>query len=298
MSGIASICPSSHCVAPVFVSWLCLVGAASGQTPPPRARPSSSSTMVFLHVRDASGHVLSGVRVQVAGTASGEFTTDGEGVARLPSMRDGAYHLRFERMGFTTQERDVTLRGGQPDVIDVALSPASAPEPTGARGPGRADAVLATPPAPAPSPRSPTPPPPAPGRAGTALPPVAGDQLPAAGEQKTVSIPTFLDRNLIGREPLKESILGCTATATTRLLQLRETLAEHVHANVDEMLYVVAGEGTLIIPGRAAAPIAPGSLSIVPRGAPHAIERRGKNPLIVLSILSGTPCSAETGAPR
>ena len=121
---------------------------------------------------------------------------------------------------------------------------------------------------------------------------------PAAGDQKTVSIPTFLDRNLIGREPLKESTLGCTATATTRLLQLRDTLAEHVHANIDEMLYVVAGEGTLLVPGRAAAPIAPGSLSIVPRGAPHAIERRGKNPLIVLSILSGTPCTAETGAPR
>jgi mannose-6-phosphate isomerase-like protein (cupin superfamily) len=296
MSGIASICRSAQCVAPVIVSWLCLVAAASGQTPPPRARPSSSSTMVFIHVRDASGHVLSGVSVQVAGTASGEFTTDGEGVARLPSMRDGAYHLRFERMGFTTQERDVTLRGGQPDVIDVALSPASAPEPAGARGTGRADAVLAPP---APSPRSaPTPPPPTSGRAGTALPPVAGDQPPAAGEQKTVSIPTFLDRNLIGREPLKESILGCTATATTRLLQLREPLAEHVHANVDEMLYVVAGEGTLIIPSRTPAPIAPGSLSVVPRGVPHAIERRGKNPLIVLSILSGTPCSAETGPPR
>jgi mannose-6-phosphate isomerase-like protein (cupin superfamily) len=296
---MASVCRSSHCVAPVLVSWLCLSGAASGQTPPARARPPSSSTMVFLHVRDASGHVLGGVRVQVDGTSSGEFTTDGEGVVRLPSMRDGAYHLRFERTGFTTLERDVTLRGGQPDVIAVALSLVPAPEPAGARGPGRADAVLATPPVPAPGPRpAPTPPPPTSGRAGTPLPPAAGEQPPAAGEHKTVSIPTFLDRNLIGREPLKESILGCTATATTRLLQLRDTLAEHVHANVDEMLYVVAGEGTLLIPSRAAAPIAPGSLSIVPRGAPHAIERRGKNPLIVLSILSGTPCTADSAAPR
>jgi mannose-6-phosphate isomerase-like protein (cupin superfamily) len=206
-------------------------------------------------------------------------------------MRDGAYHLRFERMGFSTQERDLTLRGGQPDVIEVALSAATTSEP-GPRGPGRADAVLATPPAPPPSQRpAPTPPPQASGPVVTAPP-------PASGDQKTVSIPTFLDRNLIGREPLKESILGCTQTATTRLLQLRDTLVEHVHANVDEMLYVVAGEGSLVIPGRGAAAIAPGSLSIVPRGAPHAIERRGKNPLIVLSILSGTPCTAETGAPR
>jgi mannose-6-phosphate isomerase-like protein (cupin superfamily) len=292
MSAIATVCRSSACVAPVLVSWLCLSSAASGQTPPARARPPASSTMVFLHVRDTSGHVLAGVRVQVDGTSSGEFTTDGEGVVRLPSMRDGAYLLRFERTGFTTLERDVTLRGGQPDVIAVALSAAPTPEPPGARGPGRSDAILVTPPVPALTPRpAPTPPPQTSGPVVTALP-------PAAGDQKTVSIPTFLDRNLIGREALKESILGCTATATTRLLQLRDPLAEHVHANVDEMLYVVAGEGTLLIPSRAAAPIAPGSLSIVPRGAPHAIERRGKNPLIVLSILSGTPCTGESGAPR
>jgi mannose-6-phosphate isomerase-like protein (cupin superfamily) len=256
--------------------------------------------MVFLHFKDTSGHLLAGVRVQVqvdgTTTTSGEFTSDGEGVVRLPSMRDGAYHLRFEKMGFATKDQDLTLRGGQPDVIAVALSAATTPEPPGARGPARADGVLVTPPVPVLTPRqAPTPPPPTSGPAVTTLPQAAGDH---AGDQKTVSIPTFLDRNLIGREPLKESVLGCTATATTRLLQLRETLAEHVHANVDEMLYVVAGEGTLLIPSRAPAPIAPGSLSIVPRGAPHAIERRGKNPLIVLSILSGTPCTAETSTPR
>jgi mannose-6-phosphate isomerase-like protein (cupin superfamily) len=64
------------------------------------------------------------------------------------------------------------------------------------------------------------------------------------------------------------------------------------------MLYVVAGEGTLLIPNHAPAAVAPGSLSIVPRGTPHAIERRGRNPLIVLSMLSGVPCTAEAGAPK
>src|ERR1700682_5574521 len=175
MSAIASVRRSSLCVAPVLVSWLCLSGAASGQTPPARARPSSSSTMVFLHVRDTSGHVLAGVRVQVDGTVKGEVTTDGEGVARLPSMRDGAYHLRFERTGFTTQERDLSLRGGQPDVIEVALSAVPAPEPPGARGPGRADAVVAAPPVPALTQRpAPAPPPQTSGPAVTAPPPAAG----------------------------------------------------------------------------------------------------------------------------
>jgi len=271
MFAINAVRRSSHCLAPMLMSWLCLGGTASGQTPTPRARASAGSTTVFVHVRDAGAHPLVGVRVVVDGTASGEFTTDGEGVVRLQSMRDGPYHLRFEKQEFIAQERDLTLRRGEPDVIDVAL--VAAPPPAA--------------PAPLPPPVPPT---------STVRPAMAS--LPAAGDQKTVSIPAFLDRNFIGREPLKESILGCTATATTRLLQLRDGLAEHVHANVDETLYVVAGEGTLLTPGHPAAQVAPGSLSVVPRGAPHALERRGKNPLIVLSTLSGAPCTAETGAPR
>jgi mannose-6-phosphate isomerase-like protein (cupin superfamily) len=270
MAAINPVRRSSRCLAVVLLSWLGLIGIGSGQTPTARTRPSSSSTMVFVHVRDSGGHPLTGVRVLVDGTTSGQFTTDDEGVVRLPSMRDGPYHLRFEKNEFIATERDLTLRGGQPDVIDVALGTA--------------------PPTPPAAPKPPVPP--------LASRPAATISPPAAGEQKTVSIPAFLEGNFIGREPLKESILGCTTTATTRLLQLRDGLAEHVHANADETLYVVAGEGALLIPKHYAVPVAPGSLSVVPRGAPHALERRGKNPLIVLSVLSGGPCTAETEAPR
>jgi len=35
-----------------------------------------------------------------------------------------------------------------------------------------------------------------------------------------------------------------------------------------------------------------GSLAVVPQGVAHAIERRGKNPLVVISTLSGAPCQA------
>jgi mannose-6-phosphate isomerase-like protein (cupin superfamily) len=107
-----------------------------------------------------------------------------------------------------------------------------------------------------------------------------------------VSIPAFLDKNFIGRgDPLKESVLGCTAGATTRVLQLRDPLAVHTHANLDEILYVVAGEGSVRIRDQAT-PVSAGSLSVIPRGVPHAIERRGRNPLIVISTLAGAPCQA------
>jgi mannose-6-phosphate isomerase-like protein (cupin superfamily) len=111
----------------------------------------------------------------------------------------------------------------------------------------------------------------------------------ASGPPVYVSIPAFVEKNFIGRDPLKESVLGCTPDATARLLQLREALASHTHAGLDEILYVVAGEGAVFVQGEST-PVAPGSLSVVPRGLQHAIERRGKNPLIVVSTLVGAPC--------
>jgi uncharacterized RmlC-like cupin family protein len=110
----------------------------------------------------------------------------------------------------------------------------------------------------------------------------------------TISVVDYLDRNLIGREPLKESILACNPLETVRLLQMREAVAQHVHEGGDEVIYVVAGEGTVRI-GEAATPVRAGSLVVVTNGTGHAFERGGKNPLIVVSTLVGAPCDrAET----
>ena len=104
-----------------------------------------------------------------------------------------------------------------------------------------------------------------------------------------MSIVDFLDKNLIGREPLKESILACNPLETVRLLQMREGIAQHAHERLDEILYVVAGEGTVRI-GEQASPIRAGSLLVVTSGTGHAIDRGGRNPLTVVSTLVGAPC--------
>jgi mannose-6-phosphate isomerase-like protein (cupin superfamily) len=83
--------------------------------------------------------------------------------------------------------------------------------------------------------------------------------------------------------------LNCTPSATTRLLQLRDALAVHAHADLDEVLYVVAGEGAIRI-GEDLTAVGPGSLIVVPRNTAHAIDRRGRSPLILLSVLAGAPC--------
>jgi len=242
-----------------IVALLFFLTPAWAQSPAPvqrRARPAAAAAPTRVVVRDVSGTPLEAVDVSLPGGR--RLTTDAAGTASAV-LADGTYRLRFEREGFITLERDVTIRNSRPLEIDVALNRA---------------------------PRPPEPPP----------APVAPTEVPVAttgrvGPPTNISIPTFVDKNFIGRDPLKESILACMPDATARLLQLRDGLAEHTHSDLDEVLYVVAGDGAVKIRGESVA-IMPGSLTTIPRGTPHAIGRRSKNPLIVLSTLAGAPCPA------
>ena len=245
-----------------------LASAAAAQQPPaPRPRPRAAqqppASQVVI-VRDFSGALLDGVRIVINGPRTVEATTDRSGSART-TLADGSYRLHFERQGFVTLERDVTIKAGRPAEIDAALTAA-------------------------PPPPAPEPPPPAPALVHPAAPAPGGPPV-------IVSIPAFLDKNFIGRDPLKESVLGCTPDVTTRLLQLHDALASHKHVDLDEVLYVVAGDGVVRVQDRQT-PIAAGSLSVIPRGVAHEIERRGKNPLILLSTLAGAPCRSAAVAAR
>ena len=221
---------------------------------------------VQVTVRDPAGAPIPFVHINVAGTVTRIVLTNADGMATLQALPDGTYRVRFEHDNFITLERDLTLHAGQPHDFEVQMT--AAPEPPPAPEPPR----------PQPAPAAPAPPP--------------------SGPPVTLSIPSYLDKNFIGgRDPLKESVLGCMGAATTRLLQLREPVAVHTH-DQDEIIYVIAGDGAVRIrpadSHEEANVIAAGSLSIVPRGVPHAIERRGRNPLIVLSTLAGAPCQSAT----
>lgn len=134
-------------------------------------------------------------------------------------------------------------------------------------------------------------PPPAPAPAPPPTPAMA-----PGGPAISVSIPDFVDRNYIGREPMKESILACKPLETVRLLQMREPIARHVHERLDEVVYVVAGEGAVKV-GDESVALRPGSLIVLPHGSGHAFERRGKNPLVILSTLVGSACEQSKSAP-
>jgi mannose-6-phosphate isomerase-like protein (cupin superfamily) len=263
--------------------WSCLavllvvivsVAEAQQQTPPPpqtappatpRAAPSSGprASTVTVTVTDDAGAPVQGVTVTVTGPVTRTVTTIANGTARLLGMRSGNYRLRFEHQGFITLERDVTMRAGAVPEIDVTLSPGAAPPPP---------TVEET-------------------QAREKAPPESEREQAPPGDPRYVTIVDFLDKNLIGgREPSKRDELGCTASARTTLLQLRESGKEEARTDADEMLYVVAGEGTLRL-GNRDLPLSSSTTAIVPRGTVRGLTRKGRNPLIVLSVVSGPPCT-------
>jgi len=207
---------------------------------------------------DGSGLPLGNVMVSVHGPITREATTEADGTLKLPNMRAGTYRLRFTREGSITLERDITVRANEPLLVDVMLNAAPAP--------------------PAPPPPPPAPEPAKPG-------------LGAPGEPKTTPIPTFVEKNFIGgREPRKDSELGCTSSGSATLHQLREAWINQFHNDADEWLYVVAGAATLRI-GSNDQPMGPGTFSLVPHTVVHSIIPTGRTPFIVVSILSGAPCT-------
>jgi mannose-6-phosphate isomerase-like protein (cupin superfamily) len=204
------------------------------------------------------GRTLPGVAVRAAGPVDREAETDPSGMVTLSNMPAGTYRLRFDHKEYVPFEREVTLATVKAPRINVTLT-------------------AAPPPPPAPKPEAPAP---------TPSPVPDGNYVP-----NTVSIPDFIENNYIGGAPVKNSAIGCTAATTTTLVQTKDPVKEHTHADADEIINVVAGEGTLRINGRESA-LSAATISVVPRGTPHSMTRRGSRPLIFVSTLAGPPCQS------
>jgi mannose-6-phosphate isomerase-like protein (cupin superfamily) len=213
-----------------------------------------------FQLTDALGTPLPDVHVTMQGPVTREGVTGADGSLRFANVRPGTYRVRFARDGSITLEREVTIRNGESLAIDASLNsaPVSAkmPEPV------------------------------------KLAPEPVTKVLPSSGDAKIVAIPLFLEKNFIGREGRKESLLGCTPTGTATLHQLREAWLNHTHEDADEWLYVVAGEGNLRI-GTTDQRITAGTFSLIPHSAGHAVLPTGRNPLIVISVLSGPPCTVK-----
>lgn len=231
----------------------------------PRPRPSGpATTTALLFITDGTGRPVEGVTVTVMGPVDREVKSPAGGPTRVEGLRAGTYRVRFTRDGFITFEKEIVWRAGTaaPE-LSVTLNAAPAP------------------PAPPPAP-------PAPVKADPAAP-----KLPSPGTAKTMSLPDYIEKNFIStREPQKENLIGCSGVGQALLWQIREPWSGRQHDGADGMVYVIGGEGSITISGREVT-ITAGSFSVVPRGTAYSFTRRGRNPLIVLGVLSGAPCAAE-----
>lgn len=230
---------------------------AGAQSVAPAQRAARPATLT-IQVTDILGAPLADTKVTTTGPVAREGATAPDGSLRLAGMRPGTYRLRFTRDGSITLERDIAMRAGESLTVDMSLSPAPASPNTAPAKPS--------------------------------MPEPAMKALPPPGDAQVTPVPLFLEKNFIsGREGRKESSLGCTATGAATLHQLREAWLNHAHEDADEWIYVVAGEGTLRI-GTADQRVQAGTFAMVPHTTGHALLPQGRNPLIVISTLSGPRC--------
>jgi mannose-6-phosphate isomerase-like protein (cupin superfamily) len=106
---------------------------------------------------------------------------------------------------------------------------------------------------------------------------------------QTISIPDWLEKEFVGREPRRETVLSCSGNERTTMLQLNEPMPQRLYDGADVVYYVVAGEGTVTLDGKASR-IPTSAFISVPRGTAHSFERRGNRPLMLLAVLGGEPC--------
>jgi mannose-6-phosphate isomerase-like protein (cupin superfamily) len=233
--------------------------ASQAATARPQRRPAGNATLAII-VSDPSGAPLGDVKVTVDGPASREARTE-RGRIALENLPFGTYRLRFDREGFTSFEREVVARSGTPIEVKVTLTPV--PEP--------------------PRPVAPVSPPPAP--ANTAAAPLSTAPV-------FIDMTAFIEKNYIGRGSGKTSPLACSAGGPATLIQVKDPIPQHVHADADEFLYTIAGEGS-VRAGGTDQPLRAGVFAMVPRTVPHIIVAINRSPLVLLSIKAGAPCVAQ-----
>jgi mannose-6-phosphate isomerase-like protein (cupin superfamily) len=209
-----------------------------------------------------SGSPIRDVRIQAVGPIERSGTTDTGGLLRITGLPAGTYRLRFSSDAVVEFEREVVVRGGPSSEVDVSLRPAPPP-------------VVITTPAPAPAP------PPEPAASAAPLGPI--------GQPQSVTIQSLPNSEFIRNEPRKETLLSCSGSTRTTLVQMNQDQAPRLYESADATYYVVAGEGTITMGTREIAVEATSFVS-VPRGVRFEVSRKGRRPLIMVMQLSGEPC--------
>ncbi|HEX5109949.1 MAG TPA: cupin domain-containing protein [Vicinamibacterales bacterium] len=240
---------------------LCLVMLSAASPAAATAPPRAAATVDVL-VTDRRGRPLPSARVVIDGVSEREGVTNTAGHIIFRNMTPGAYKLQVVRETYITFEKEFEIRTARGSLkVSAALSPTAS---LSARAPKK------TPEAPKP----------------------ASQQGP-----QIVSLPDLAEKQLAGRGDVKESPIGCSGATGARLIQVEESLTDAVHAGAEQMIYIVAGEGELTVGGKRGH-VKPGMFTIIPRGTSYGLDRKGRKPVVLLSVVGGQPCGSSPVAAR
>jgi mannose-6-phosphate isomerase-like protein (cupin superfamily) len=214
-----------------------------------------------ITVTDMRGGTIPDVHVEISGPTMRMGETNGSGQLNFPGLQIGTYRLRFTGDPVTAFEKEVTLRAGQIADVDVTLT-AAPPKPV----------------APPPAVVAPPPPPPA----------VVGP----VGAPQSLSLYDLAERELAAKQPRREILVACSGNLRTMLVFLTtQDQTQRIYETAEVSYYVLGGQANVRVNDKDNL-LAAGGYVAVPRNVPFSIVRRGKNPVSLLSILSGEPCDA------
>jgi mannose-6-phosphate isomerase-like protein (cupin superfamily) len=235
---------------------LAMIAAAALPLSAQRRGAAAGGSVTFaVSVADPAGAPLPDVKVTMSGPAERSGRTE-RGRLVFKSLPAGTYRFRFDREGFVPFEKELAARGSAPIEVKVTLTPAPPPPPK--------------PPEPV------APPPPAPANPNAR--PVVLD------------MPAFIEKNYVGRAAGKTLPLGCGSGGSSTLIQINDAIATHAHADADEFVYVIAGQGSANMSGRQE-PLGPGVFMMIPRGLAHGFTTGPKKPLVMISTRAGGVCA-------
>ena len=205
-----------------------------------------------MTVTDQHGATLSGVHVAMTGPAERSGDTDSSGNLNFPGLQAGTYRLRFSGDNVVAFEREVAVRPGGIEHVDIKLSAAPAQRET-------APAAPETP----------------------AVGPVGAPQIG--------SLTNLAEKETKSKQPQPEVLLSCSGNTRNELVILTGEQPERLYKSAEATYYVLSGQGSTRV-GSLQSAIGAGSFLAVPRGTPYSIARQGNRPLVLLWTLSGEPC--------
>ena len=233
---------------------LSLIAAWSAPLSAQRGGATRGGSVTFaVFVSDPSGTPISDAKVTLSGAAERTSRTEAGRIV-FEDLPAGSYRFRFEKDGFVPFEKELSARGSTPIDVKVTLTPAAPP--------------------PQPKPVEPVTPPPPP---------------PSNAKPVVLDMPAFIEKNYVGHAAGKTTPLGCSSNGSATLIQINDPIASHAHADADEYVYVIAGQGTAKLGPREES-LGPGVYLLIPRGLAHAFTAGPKKPLVMISIRAGDVC--------